>query len=117
MAKFMYVYRNCLDFYKKLPGEYPWGSGNIYFSEHKPNPADHRIGDILSPEFQNRYNALKRKHFGMLSQYDFQFDITDYEKQDTGGHTVRHDRRQGLYLEQCRHQCRDSGCEGIGPDD
>ena len=40
-----------------------------------------RIGDILSPEFQNRYNALKRKHFGLLSQYDFQFDITDYEKQ------------------------------------
>lgn len=45
MAKFMYVYRNCLDFYKKLPGEYPWGSGNIYFSEHKPNPAYHRICD------------------------------------------------------------------------
>ena len=44
-VKFMYVYRNCLDFYKKLPGEYPWGSGNIYFSEHKPNPVDHRIGD------------------------------------------------------------------------
>ena len=31
----MYVYRNCLDFYHKLPGEYPWGCGNIYFSEKK----------------------------------------------------------------------------------
>ena len=40
-----------------------------------------RIGDILSPEFKNKYDALKQKHFGLLSQYDFKFDITDYEKQ------------------------------------
>ena len=40
-----------------------------------------RVGDILSTEFQNKYNALKQKHFGLLSQYDFKFDITDYEKQ------------------------------------
>ena len=40
-----------------------------------------RVGDILSPEFLSKYNALKEKHFGLLSQYDFQFDITDYEKQ------------------------------------
>ena len=40
-----------------------------------------RIGDILSPEFKNKYEALKQKHFGLLSQYDFKFDITDYEKQ------------------------------------
>ena len=40
-----------------------------------------RIGDILSPEFKNKYEALKQKHFGLLSQYDFQYDITDYEKQ------------------------------------
>ena len=40
-----------------------------------------RVGDILSPEFQARYDALKQKHFGLLSQYDFQYDITDYEKQ------------------------------------
>ena len=39
-----------------------------------------RVGDILSPEFKNKYDALKQKHFGLLSQYDFQFDITDYEK-------------------------------------
>ncbi len=30
--KFMYVYRNCLDFYPRLPGDYPWGSGNIFFA-------------------------------------------------------------------------------------
>ncbi len=40
-----------------------------------------RIGDILSPEFNNKYDTLKQKHFGLLSQYDFKFDITDYEKQ------------------------------------
>ena len=40
-----------------------------------------RIGDILSPEFASRYNALKQKHFGLLAQYpDFQFDITEYEQ-------------------------------------
>jgi hypothetical protein len=35
LIKFMYVYRNSLDFFKKLPGEYAWGSGNIYFSEKR----------------------------------------------------------------------------------
>ena len=39
-----------------------------------------RIGDILSPEFRQRYEALKTKHLGMLAQYDFQFDISDYER-------------------------------------
>ena len=40
-----------------------------------------RVGDILSSEFKNKYEALKQKHFGLLSQYDFKFDISDYEKQ------------------------------------
>ena len=41
-----------------------------------------RIGDILSPEFKNRYNTLKEKHEKMLRQYpDFSYDITEYEKQ------------------------------------
>lgn len=31
--KFMYVFRNCLDFFPGLPGDYPWGSGNIYFAQ------------------------------------------------------------------------------------
>ena len=38
-----------------------------------------RVGDILSPEFLQRYESLKYKHFGLLSQYKFPFDITDYE--------------------------------------
>lgn len=39
-----------------------------------------RVGDILSPEFKSRYEALKHKHFGLLRQYkDFSFDISEYE--------------------------------------
>ena len=40
-----------------------------------------RIGDILSGEFAEKYNALKQKHFGLLAQYNFSYDITEYEKQ------------------------------------
>ena len=40
-----------------------------------------RVGDILSPQFQERYNALRQKHFGLLAQYDFSYDITQYEQQ------------------------------------
>lgn len=38
--KFMYVFRNCLDFFPGVPWSYPWGSGNIYFtrSEQKGEP-------------------------------------------------------------------------------
>lgn len=38
-----------------------------------------RVGDILSPEFKTKYETLKRKHEGLLSQYDFQYDISEYE--------------------------------------
>ena len=44
-----------------------------------------RVGDILSPEFHARYNALKNKHFALLSQYkDFTFDISEYEQRWLG---------------------------------
>ena len=39
-----------------------------------------RVGDILSPEFQSRYDALKSRHVALLSQYDFEYDITEYEQ-------------------------------------
>lgn len=40
-----------------------------------------RVGDILSPEFKSRYEALKQKHFGLLRQYEgFTFDISEYEQ-------------------------------------
>ena len=40
-----------------------------------------RVGDILSPDFKDKYEALKAKHCGMLSLYpDFTFDISEYEQ-------------------------------------
>ena len=38
-----------------------------------------RVGDILLPDFMERYEALKAKHFFQLRQYDYQFDIAAYE--------------------------------------
>ena len=39
-----------------------------------------RVGDILSPEFAERYERLKEKHIGLLRQYDYEYDITEYER-------------------------------------
>lgn len=38
-----------------------------------------RVGDILH-NFEQKYEVLKKKHLQMLKMYDFDFDITDYEK-------------------------------------
>lgn len=38
-----------------------------------------RVGDVVSPQFMERYNTLKTKHINMLKQYDFEYDITEYE--------------------------------------
>lgn len=40
-----------------------------------------RVGDILSPHFIERYARLKEKHIGLLLQYDFSYDLTQYEKE------------------------------------
>ncbi len=40
-----------------------------------------RVGDILSPAFRERYDTLKNKHIELLKQYDFEYDITEYEKE------------------------------------
>lgn len=40
-----------------------------------------RVGDILSPEFKERYNRLKEKHVHLLEHYDFEYDINEYEKE------------------------------------
>ena len=60
MSKFMYVYRNCLDFYQKMPGEYPWGAGNIYFSEQKHLSRHSRLGDFSLRE-QYRFLRTRKK--------------------------------------------------------
>ena len=40
-----------------------------------------RVGDILSPQFAERYRALKAKHIEFLKQFDFAYQVDDYEKQ------------------------------------
>ena len=40
-----------------------------------------RFGDVLAPNFVDRYNKLKAKHEEMLSQYaGFEYDVTEDEK-------------------------------------
>lgn len=38
-----------------------------------------RVGDVLESNFETKYNELKEKHFKMLSQYDFEFDLAPME--------------------------------------
>lgn len=40
-----------------------------------------RVGDIISPMFMERYNALKEKHIMLLKQYDFEYDTNEYEQE------------------------------------
>ena len=40
-----------------------------------------RVGDILLPDFMERYQALKEKHLFQLRQYDYQVDTTAYEQE------------------------------------
>ena len=46
LTKFMFIYRLCMDSYGKLPGEYPWGPGNIYFAEPRKHSSCNRVGDL-----------------------------------------------------------------------
>lgn len=40
-----------------------------------------RFGDVLSPSFRDKYEALKKKHLDMLALYPgFEFDIAEYEQ-------------------------------------
>lgn len=38
-----------------------------------------RVGDILSDNFKERYNALKKKHIEFLKQFDFPYNIEEKE--------------------------------------
>ena len=40
-----------------------------------------RVGDTLAENFQERYQALKDKHLGLLKQYDFEYDPNQNEKE------------------------------------
>ena len=39
-----------------------------------------RIGDIISPDFQKKYNTLKGKHIEMLKQFQFEYNIDEKEQ-------------------------------------
>lgn len=54
------------------------GIGPTYMDKTGRNGV--RVGDILSTEFRSRYETLKAKHESMLAQYDFEYDITEYEQ-------------------------------------
>ena len=43
-----------------------------------------RIGDLLSPDFEQKYRALVEKHRGLLSHYDFEYDLAETEAQFLG---------------------------------
>ncbi len=40
-----------------------------------------RVGDILSPAFRERFDALKNKHINFLKQYDFEYDAQEREQE------------------------------------
>jgi adenylosuccinate synthase len=40
-----------------------------------------RIGDILLPDFRDRYNRLKQKHKDLLKLYDYAYNIEEQEEQ------------------------------------
>lgn len=39
-----------------------------------------RVGDILADNFMERYEALKNKHIDFLRQFDFEYQLDEYEK-------------------------------------
>lgn len=59
LSRFMYAYRNCMDFYKKLPGEYPWGCGHLYFSEQRSFFKGHKVSDL---SWREKYRLFRTKH-------------------------------------------------------
>jgi adenylosuccinate synthase len=63
---------------KKKIGSTLKGIGPTYMDKTGRNGL--RVGDIESPDFQNRYNALKAKHQRLLEPYDFEYDITEKEQ-------------------------------------
>jgi hypothetical protein len=57
LTKIIYTFRNCLDFYRGAPWDYPWGVGNMYFVKRKTE------GTALS-EFsrRERYRILECRY-------------------------------------------------------
>lgn len=62
---------------KKKIGSTLKGIGPTYMDKTGRNGL--RVGDIESPNFQERYNNLKEKHIQLLSQFDFEYDLDELE--------------------------------------
>lgn len=70
--------------YEKAKGDKKIGStlkgiGPTY--EDKISRNGLRAGDVLHPEFMSKYEGLKNRHLSILSHYDFEFDLTDLERE------------------------------------
>jgi len=39
-----------------------------------------RVGDIINQEFKDKYNTLTNKHKDLLKQYDFEYNLSEYEE-------------------------------------
>lgn len=39
-----------------------------------------RIGDIISPHFKEKFDFLTKKHLDILKQYDYHFELSEFEK-------------------------------------
>jgi adenylosuccinate synthase len=63
---------------KKKIGSTLKGIGPTYMDKTGRNGL--RIGDIESPDFQDRYDVLKAKHERLLEPYDFEYDISEKEQ-------------------------------------
>ena len=62
---------------KKKIGSTLRGIGPTYMDKTGRNGI--RVGDLVMPNFDERYNALREKHLNMLSGYDF--DVSELEEQ------------------------------------
>jgi hypothetical protein len=59
LSRFMYAYRNCMDFYRKLPGEYPWGCGHLYYSEKRHFFKGRKVSTLSGRE---QYRLFRTHH-------------------------------------------------------
>ena len=59
LSRFMYAYRNCMDFYKKLPGEYAWGCGHLYFAERRHCFKGRKVSGL---SWREQYRLFRTKH-------------------------------------------------------
>jgi adenylosuccinate synthase len=63
---------------KKKIGSTLKGIGPTYMDKTGRNGL--RVGDLFAKDFKEKYEHLKEKHKKILSQYDFEYDITEKEK-------------------------------------